>query len=279
MFNEAIRTLAASAVAAGMLLTSCSGDREAAESLREQAMAAIEGNDPAGALLLLDSIDRKYPGEIETRRAALSLRPKAIELQTIVELEETDSLLAQAQVTLEKMKDIVTLKNGPEGIDGYYVASSAPDKVPSEAEGLYARMSPEGMFYLISSSRKGTLTTAVRLSTSDGREARTPVVPHDGERNDRSLDAEIVTFFPAESDTIGNFVLLNPDQEFSLTFIGESVHRSTKLKPDQARAIAEVYAASRVFNRARLLALRKSKLEQQLMLARSQEARTTPDHR
>lgn len=41
--------------------------------------------------------------------------------------------------------------------------------------------------------------------------------------------------------------------------------------------MAQLYAASQVYTRARMLALRKNKLEQQLMLARSQQARTTPD--
>ncbi len=93
-----------------MILTSCSGDKKAAESLHNQAIAAIEASDPAGALLLLDSLDHTYPAEVDIRRAAMPLRPKAIELQTLRDLEETDSLLAQTQVVIESMDNLVKFK-------------------------------------------------------------------------------------------------------------------------------------------------------------------------
>ena len=127
-----------------MALTSCNGDKKAAEALREQAIAAIEVSDPAGALLLLDSIDHAYPAQVETRRAAMPLRPKAIELSTLRDLEVTDSMLVQAQVLMESMKDLVKLKKSADGIDGYYVAASMSDAVPSSAEWRYARMSRQG---------------------------------------------------------------------------------------------------------------------------------------
>lgn len=278
MFKEAINPIfVAAAVGAGICLSSCSGDKKAAEGLRDQAIAAIEAADPAGAILLLDSLDHAYPAEVETRRSAMHLRPKAIEIQTLRELEKTDSLLAQNQVVIESMKDLVKFKKGSDGIDGYYVAASMPDGVPSEAEGLYPRMSPDGLFYLISSAKKGSLSVGVALSVAGGGEVRTPDVLNDGERNDRTMSAELITFFPAESDSLGNFVFNNAEKEIKLTFIGERSNRSTVLSPLQAAAIAQLYAASQVYSRTRLLAIKKNKLEQQLMLARSQQARTMPE--
>lgn len=277
MFNAANKYYSfIAAIGATLIISACSGDKKAAESLRDQAAAAIEAADPSGALILLDSLDHAYPAEIETRRSALPLRPKAIELQTINELVETDSLLAETQVMIENLQDAVKFKAGHDGVDGFYVATAMPDGVPSEAEGLYPRMSPEGSFYIISSAKKGTLSEAIKVS--DGTtDASTPRVKSDGERNDRTLAAELITFFPAESDTIGKFILSNHDKPIELTFIGERNSRSVKMKPEQVTAIAQLYGASQVFSRARLLNIRKNKLEQQLMLARSQQARITPD--
>lgn len=260
-----------------MALTSCNGDKKAAEALREQAVAAIEASDPEGALLLLDSIDHAYPAQVETRRAAMPLRPKAIEIRTLRDLEVTDSMLVQAQVLMESMKDLVKLKKGSDGIDGYYVAASMADAVPSSAEGLYARMSPQGSFYIISSARKGTLSTGVTLSAQGVGEVSTPRVACDGERNDRSMSAELITFLPAECDTIGNFAFANSDRGLTLTFNGERQNRSITLPAAQAAALAQLYAASQVYSRVSLLALRKEKLERTLMLARSQQARTMPE--
>lgn len=277
MSSAAIKAILIPAVATCMALTSCNGDKKAAEALREQAVAAIEASDPEGALLLLDSIDHAYPAQVETRRAAMPLRPKAIEIRTLRDLEVTDSMLVQAQVLMESMKDLVKLKKGSDGIDGYYVAASMADAVPSSAEGLYARMSPQGSFYIISSARKGTLSTGVTLSAQGVGEVSTPRVACDGERNDRSMSAELITFLPAECDTIGNFAFANSDRVLTLTFNGERQNRSITLPAAQAAALAQLYAASQVYSRVSLLALRKEKLERTLMLARSQQARTMPE--
>jgi len=265
------------AMAASLMATACSGDSKAAEALREQAAAAIAQNDPAGAIVLLDSLDRAYPAETDIRRSAMPLRPKAIELQTLRDLEVNDSLTAQNTIVMEQMKEYVKFRQGAGGVDGYYVASVAENLTPSAAEGLYARMSPEGAFYIISTARKGTRSTSVTVSASGCGAASTPSVSCDGERNDRSLAMETITFLPAESDTVGNFVMANGDKELTLTFHGEGADRSIALSRVQSFALAQLYAASQVYSRARLLALQKNKLEQQLMLARSQQARLMPD--
>lgn len=277
MYNAVTKGLMA--ILLSLSIAGCSGDHDAAEALRSQAIAAIEASDPAGALILLDSLDRAYPAEVKTRRAAMSLRPKAIELQTLRELEVNDSLTVQAQLVAESMKDLVTFRQGSGGVDGYYVAASAADAVPSSAEGLYPRMTPEGAFYIISSARKGTRSTAVALSATGEGEARTPAVAHDGERNDRSLSAELITFLPAESDTIGSYAFEHADASnpLNLTFYGEGQPRTITLPPSQLRALAELYAASKVYSRLRILNIQKNKLEQQLMLSRSQQARTMED--
>ncbi len=264
---------------AGIALTlvSCNGNKDAAEALREQAAAAIEASDPAGAIILLDSLDKAYPGEIATRRAAMPLRPKAIELQTLRELEINDSLTASTAVMVDQMKDNITFKQGAGGTDGYYVATAMSNAIPSEGEGIYPRMSPEGSFYIISSARKGSRSIAVAVSAPGEGEASTPSVAHDGERNDRSLPTEVITFLPAESDTIGAFVFENADKNLTLTIKGEGGNRNKALSPAETASIAQLYAASQIYRRAAYLARQKQALEQRLMLSRSQQARLMPD--
>ena len=121
------------------------------------------------------------------------------------------------------------------------------------------RMSPEGAFYTyIFGTQRHSLHCSGSVGPGCGS-VRTPDVPNDGERNDRTLGAELITFFPAESDSIGNFAFVNSDKEITLTFVGERGKRSTKLKPEQVSAMAQLYAASQVYTRARMLALRKNK--------------------
>lgn len=277
MSSAVTKLTSAALLGLAVAASSCSGDKDAAEALREQASAAIEASDPAGAIILLDSLDRAYPGEIETRRAAMPLRPKAIEMQTLRELEVNDSLIAATTIMIDRLNDQITFKQGAGGTDGYYVSKVMGDAIPSQGEGLYPRMSPEGSFYIISSARQGSRSTAVAVSAAGVGEASTPAVAHDGERNDRSLSTEVITFIPAECDTIGAFVLQNGDKPLTLIIKGEKGNRSIALPSVQAAAVGQLYAASKVFTQASRLALKKQALEQRLMLSRSQQARLMPD--
>ncbi|MCM1028403.1 MAG: hypothetical protein NC342_03910 [Pseudoflavonifractor sp.] len=256
---------------------SCSSDDEAAKALRDQAAAAIEASDPAGAIILLDSLDNTYAGATNIRRDAMRLRPKAIELLTLRELEVNDSLTAATKVAIDEITPLLTFKQPTAGIDGYYVAKEMKDAIPSSAEGLYARMSPEGHFYVISSARKGCLSKAIAVSAGGEEKAETPPVDFDGARNDRSMKAETITFIPSECDTIGSFILNNAHKPITLSIIGEKSSQSMVLPAKQTTAIATLYAASRIYRRASALARQKQALEQRLMLSRSQQARLTPD--
>lgn len=72
------------------LVVSCSdSDKQNAEKLLVDAEAYIIAEDYASALKLLDSIDVVYPSQVEVRRKAMHIRPKAIEGTTLKELEKT----------------------------------------------------------------------------------------------------------------------------------------------------------------------------------------------
>ncbi|MDE6303859.1 MAG: hypothetical protein K2M01_03450 [Paramuribaculum sp.] len=276
MLNVAtkFRSLAIIAIvgsACGSMLWSCSDpQKKEAEQMLVSAQEAYDSGFYQQAIDLLDSIDTKYPRQIKVRRSGMSLRPKALEKITLEMLEETDSLLAFAEVNAEAMKNVLSFVEHP--IEGYYVSSRLKDADPSKAEGIYARMSPEGLFYIVSSANKGTLSTSITL-TSENESATSATVEYDGERNDRSMEREMITFMQGECDTIGHFSLTHAMHPVSLTFGGGKPH-TIKLSPEQVAAVAEVYGASQLYNRIKLLRIQKSHLEQQLTLTRSQIART-----
>ncbi len=263
--------LAVAGSACVSILTACNDPKKKeAEHMLVSAQEAYESGFYQQAIDLLDSIDTNYPRQIDVRRSGMSLRPKAFEKMTIEMLEETDSLLAFAEVNAEAMKNVLSYVEHP--IEGYYVSSRLKNAEPSKAEGIYARMSPEGLFYIVSSANKGTLSTSITL-TSGNESATSATVDYDGERNDRSMEREMITFMQGECDTIGHFSLTHSMQPVSLTFGGAKPH-TIKLSPEQVAAVAEVYGASQLYNRIKLLRLQKQHLEQQLTLTRSQIART-----
>lgn len=276
MLKEAIDKAVVTAVLliAGSVITACSdGDKDKAQALYNEATAAVEDGKYSKAIELLDSIDKAYPSQVDLRRTGMHLKAKAIEGYTVAELQTTDSLLAVATSDSEAMKEVVTFVSNP--VEGYYVASTQKDVAVEANEGLHSRISPDGVFYVISSAKAGTLSTGVELSAHGVRAASAQIQP-DGERNDRSRGSEIITFTQMECDTLGHFALDHVGEPLTLTFTGEK-NRSITLPAAQAKALADMYAAANIFRRLRLLQLKKNKLEQQLTIARSQQARTYSD--
>lgn len=273
MFNATYRLLAAAAVAA-VLTTSCGDkDKDAAAGLLAQAQTQFEARDFNSALVTLDTLDARYPAQVEIRRDAMHLRPKVIEASSLVELASTDSLIAVLTISGDSLRNTLTFV--PDSFEGYYTSSRIAKSHPADAPGLYARLSPDGVFTVISSAKKGTESTAVALSAS-GTEARTADVACDGERNDRSRGVEIITFMPAECDTIGHFALIHKGEPMKVSFIGSKT-ASQPIATDQAEALAEVYSASRILGALRIAHMRKTHLERTIDIARSQMARTYRD--
>lgn len=104
------------------ILSACNDpQKKEAEQMLVSAQEAYDSGFYQQAIDLLDSIDTNFPRQIDVRRSGMSLRPKAIEKMTLEMLEETDSLLAYAEVNAEAMKNVLTFVEHP--IEGYYVSS------------------------------------------------------------------------------------------------------------------------------------------------------------
>lgn len=273
MFNATYRLLTAAALTAAALTSCGDKDKDAATALLSEAQTQFDARDFNGALATLDTLDARFPAQVDIRRDAMHLRPKVIEASSLLELASTDSLIAVLTISGDSLRNTLTFI--PDSFEGYYTSSRISSRKPADAPGLYARMSPEGVFTVISSAKKGTESTAVALSAS-GAEARSADVACDGERNDRSRGVEIITFMPAECDTIGHFALIHKGEPIKVSFIGAKT-ATQPLAADQADALAEVYSASRILGSLRLAQMRKTHLERTIDIARSQMARTYRD--
>ncbi len=254
-----------------VILTACgSSDHDAAMSLYDQAKAETEAGHYVAALSLLDSIDAAYPSEIDIRRKGMHLRPKAIEGETLKELSVADSLLAVLEIRGNELKQQMEFVENP--VEGYYVPKGSGGGDFIGTTGIQARMSPDGNFYIVSSLKKPIKSTAISLSAG-GEEARTSTVEYDGERNDRSMGAEVITFMQAECDTLGKFAVSHRGMPMKLNFYGSGTY-TIDLPTDQAEALADLYNSAGTVRDYRLAQLNKSRLEKQLDIARSQLART-----
>lgn len=270
--------LASAAILAGALV-SCSGRKDAdpqAQALYDGASEAFQARDYSRATLLLDSLQKTFPSELGLQREAMALRPKVIEQATLLKISTNDSLVATDRLCLEKLRPEMMWVKNPRMIEGYWVSKSAYNPDFMNTTGLQGRVSEIGEFYIVSSMNPSSLHhTAVSLS--DGASSvRTPDVAYDGESNYRISGSEVITFSPAQSDTIGKFAYSHADIPLTLTFHGKS-SKSVKLTRAQVKALSDAYAYSRATIEARDLEAQRRHLEATLQVARNQIARTSSD--
>lgn len=253
--------------------TSCSGsgDTEKATALLDEAQTAYEAHDYSKAIELIDTLKSRYPREIDVRREALHLATRATEGLHLLRLQEADSLTAVLGALGDSLQRQMKFVKNP--IEGYYVAASANPANFIGTNGLQGRVSPDGNFYLISSLKaKSVKSTSVTVSAG-GREATTSVVNHDGERNDRSMGAEVITFMGVECDSVGKFISENVGSDMRLTFNGATSY-SMALPAAQAREIALAYDYAATIRRFKVASLEKERLTRAVDIARSQASRT-----
>lgn len=278
MYNAAIKL----SYELGILLTisllfvSC-GNSEAkkAQALLQEAQTAYESKNYTLTLQLTDSIKKTYPREFDIRREALHLSTIATEGKILRELETADSTTAVLKVLGDSLQQNVKFVNNP--IEGYYVAKNTNPTAFIGSTSIQARMTPNGDFYIMSSLKaKPIKSTSITISCQ-GKEARTATVPYDGERNDRSMGAETITFMGMECDTIGKFISENVGNPMILTFNGTGTY-SQQLSPAQAKDIADLYNYAVTIRKFKIATLEKDKLTKALDIARSQAARTYVDN-
>lgn len=259
-----------------LLAVACKSEKQAdsaAQSLMDEANSAFEAADYSRATLLLDSLQKTYPGEIELQREGMSLRPKVIEKATLLQISTNDSLSVTSQATAQNLKGKLKWVKNPRLAEGFWVASDSYNPDFMNTTGIQGRVTEIGEFYIVSSVNPAINHTSIALSNGASSVA-TPTVAYDGESNYRYEGSEVITFSPAQSDTIGRFALDNNGKALTLSFRGKST-KSVKLSAKQVTALADAYAYSQAILKGRDLAAERQRLEATLQVARNQIARTT----
>lgn len=265
-----LKYAAAAAVAALAAACGNSGS-EAASGLYTQAEQAYSAGNYQQAIDLIDSIKSAYPEQTEIRKKGLHLSRKAMEGLLLRQLSTADSTMVVLQARGDSLKECLTWVNNP--IEGYYVAKGTDPAAATETTGVQARMSPEGMFYLVSCLKGRTVnSTSVSLSAG-GESASTSAVPFDRERNDRSMGAEVITFITAECEDLGRFASEHRGLPLTLTFNGSGSY-SMPLPAKSADAIATVYECAKTRRDFMVASMEKERLSRSVDIARSQAART-----
>ncbi len=210
----------------------------AATELLSQAETSCDNGQPEQALLLIDSLNKAFPKQVQILRKAMYLRTQATAQLIVARTAENDSLKAQAQAIVNKLSGGFKTIGGKDLVESYRVCKSDGDLSGTD---LQARIDESGDVYL-ATSHSGAATGYTRISISNGAES----VTSDAAENYRFADTEMVTFRGEKCDSLCLFVADNEAKTLKATFLGHSkssVTMSLKQKQCIARTIRYAHAA------------------------------------
>lgn len=250
-----------------------------ARNLLAKAENDFNSGNYASSIALLDSLQKTFPAETALQREAMAMRPKVIEAEATKALAAVDSTYNADIETLKSLKTQLKWIKTPGMIEGYWIAPEVYRSDFMNTTGIEARVSEIGEFYIVSSvNPAGNLKhQSIGLKTSAGN-AHTQNVAYDGESNYRIGGAEVITFSPAQSDTIGmvarNAVEANQAAGASVIFYGVKGEKSVKISPAVLKGIGKAYAYSAATIRARDLQVERERLNRTIEIARRQQQST-----
>lgn len=246
-----------------------------AKDLYTQAQSMYDSGKYAQSLILIDSLNKKYPTELEILKEGLHLRTMAIEKETLHEIISNDSTLNESTEKVESLKGKFKYTKTPEMVEGYRVHSSASPLF--NRTGIDVRISDNDSIYIISLVHGPAIGhNQISFSSSTG-EIRSKVVPYNGSTNYKFTDGntsnEMVTFRGAQADSLCNYVIANLSQNIRLNFIGKS-RISTTLSASDKRIIAETAEYSEALRNMKRAEAKKRFLDNKLQIAKAQIEKT-----
>lgn len=235
-------------IALALAFTACNNDnaeQQQAQSLLDQAQVLAQEQLYDSAIVMLDSLCHTYPRQFELVKQAMTAKARTLELDFTLQLQQTDSLIAQCKATVEQMSDLFKYVKTEDMVEGYRVARSL-DRLPLvNRTGIEPRIDDGGNIYLVSllngtAAKHDHLTVCTRNNRSIF--VTTDTIPFDGARNYRFSDingvsSEMITFHADECIDLCRFIADNPNGQILLTFAGSKSHSIT-LDQTTQKAIA-----------------------------------------
>lgn len=270
--------IASACLSITLIASGCSSDKsdERSEGMKlyDEAKIAIESGNADLCLVLLDSLDHNYSADTEAIRSSIALRPKAIENQCIQLLSANDSVIRTEQCRVDSLMPLMK-KISLRTVDGYWVDKSSYSPDFMNSTGISGRVSEIGEFYVVSCVNGGRPDyNSITLEAGNDKITSQAVNPGNA-RNYSHGGARIISFTPAESDPLGEFVMNNSRvKSLTVRFNGKG-NRSVKLTSKQINGIATAYLFAKAVNALRTATINGERLQKRLELSRRQQISTT----
>ncbi|MCM1065974.1 MAG: hypothetical protein NC418_00180 [Muribaculaceae bacterium] len=268
MLNAISKPLAACLILGG-ILTSCGDkDREGASAIFDRAGQAIEANDYAGALVLLDTLNTRYPAQTGIRKDALRLRAQAMQGIALDSIEASSKELAEATIRREEWNGRFRHVDSSVGLEGYYIPKGAPEKVMT-ATGIQPRVSDKGFFYIVANVQ-GRAIGLRSIELIDGAESVSSETISPA-RVVKVEGSESASFNPEDIEAIGPWLVSHPGAS-KIVLRGSKNSASAKLSDALRTQLIECYQYAEALQAQRRASIRREKYERMLATARDQIA-------
>lgn len=287
MYNVAIIKRAVPAVLTAVIFSAAScgsganKETEGATAMLDEAKQLIASNQYDSSIVVLDSLCKKYPKEIDIVKVAINVKTEALKLSFTRQLAQNDSIIAEKTPIVREIGSKFKAVKSPEMVEGYRIIKSISGTPLLNRTAIEPRIDDGGNLYIVSLLHGHAVQhDRLMVSASGVGSEYTSAITYDKARNyrfsDNGVSNEMVTFHFDECENFCKFIVSNADKNITLTFVGKSKY-SMPLSADVKQAIVDSYKYSEAIREGLRAEQNKLLLSKKLEIATKQYERTKND--
>lgn len=281
MFNVQIKKFSLSFLAAvSVVLSGCTEKKEveglgeiSAKDLENTINQNIEEGKYAEALNLIDTLNVKFPQDVEARKATMLSRAKAMEGLIRDSIPLCDERISALQAEMDSLKQFLTPVE-EKGLPGYIIDKSTSKTNLTQGNNIQPRLgdalSPWSLAVGIDGNIDVTGMSVVTEDTTIYVEAKAA-----SERRVKGSGRELFSFSAEEVDQIAPFMNGNSNSPVKLIVHGVRKDVAIPISATTQNAISRIYRFSLLREEKRKALLRRELLERKLIVAQNQVANFT----
>lgn len=262
-FTTGVAALVLAAVAAGCGDNSRS---EAANQLLDKASALVEAHKYDSAIVVLDTLDKKYRDCLDQRKAGTSVRLTALASLTRDSLASAELQLQQVQADVQALEPLFK-KIDVAGTEGYYVDKEAFTGREMNSTCLQARVDPDGYMFVVANVA-GRRIGLNSLRVGDVSTAPAQSVEIEG--------SEIMSLTQEQAAPVVEAINAAGRNVVEVDLVGSKGKATIKLSGKQLAAFSGSDSYAKALQRQRRLQITLEKLERQLARLNDQLAARIP---
>ncbi len=269
--NKFITLAAAGLLTLGAAVSSCGGgERSAAEELCQKAESEVSSGDFTSAVATLDTLDARYPSQVEVRRSAMKFRAMAVEGLTLKRIQVVDDSLALLKSELDGYQNsFAYVENPGKNLGGNYIAKDLKQSKTTGATSVTPRINDDG--YMTVSVRVDGRKTGIRSIAFGGKSERAESQSIGADRSVTVEGSEMAVMQQEEVAALFDALASMPDADH-FYIIGASKTVDGRLTAKEREAMVMTWDYARTMQAYRQALIEREKLERRLKVARDQIA-------